>query len=66
VLQNRRDKKFRLAVGSFIEDYDNYVDIITCKAPWQSFVDVHLTFTRLCLLPGSAPRNPCNTAKQHD
>ncbi|KAK9832065.1 hypothetical protein WJX81_003548 [Elliptochloris bilobata] len=26
---NRRDKKFRLAVGSFIEEYENYVEIIT-------------------------------------
>ena len=30
-LQNRRDKKFRLAVGSFIEDLDNRVEIITRK-----------------------------------
>ena len=31
-VQNRRDKKFRLAVGSFIEEYENYVEIIT-RAP---------------------------------
>lgn len=29
ILQNRRDKKFRLAVGSFIEKFDNNVEIIT-------------------------------------
>ena len=27
--QNRRDKKFRLAVASFNEEYNNYVEIIT-------------------------------------
>ncbi len=29
LLQNRRDQKFRLAVGSFLEDYNNKVEIIT-------------------------------------
>lgn len=28
-LQNRSDKKFRLAVGSFKEEYSNHVEIIT-------------------------------------
>jgi len=32
-MQNRRDKKFRLAVGSFIEELNNRVEIITCKHP---------------------------------
>lgn len=32
-VQNRRDKKFRLAVGSFIEEYENYVEIITRAPP---------------------------------
>lgn len=32
-LQNRKDQKFRLAVGSFIEDYDNSVEIITRGLP---------------------------------
>ena len=34
-LQNRRDKRFRLAVGSFVEDspLNNYVEIITCAGP---------------------------------
>jgi len=30
-MQNRRDKKFRLAVGSFIEELNNRVEIITCN-----------------------------------
>ena len=29
--QVRRDKRFRLAVGTFKEDCSNYVEIITCK-----------------------------------
>lgn len=28
-MQNRSDKKFRLAVGSFKEEYSNHVEIIT-------------------------------------
>ena len=32
-LQNRKDQKFRLAVGSFIEEYNNSVEIITCATP---------------------------------
>ncbi len=31
--QNRKYHKFRLAVGSFIEEYANYVEIITCAMP---------------------------------
>lgn len=30
-VQNRADKKFRLAVGSFKEEYSNQVEIITCR-----------------------------------
>lgn len=31
--QERPDKKFRLAVGSFVEEYNNKVDIITARGP---------------------------------
>lgn len=41
-VQNRRDKKFRLAVGSFIEEYENQVEIITC-----------MTIAHLCASAGS-------------
>ena len=37
-VQNRRDKKFRLAVGSFIEEYENYVEIITRAPPCMTSV----------------------------
>ena len=30
--QNRRDKRFRLAVGSFLEERNNHVEIITCAS----------------------------------
>ncbi len=29
-LQNRPEHRFRLAVGSFIEEYQNRIEIITC------------------------------------
>lgn len=32
-LQNRQEHRFRLAVGSFIEEYQNRIEIITCASP---------------------------------
>jgi hypothetical protein len=34
--QERTDRRFRLAVGSFLEEYNNRVDIITARAPRRS------------------------------
>ena len=33
VVQERRDSKFRLALGSFLEEFNNRVEIVTVRTP---------------------------------
>ena len=39
--QNRPEQRFRLAVGSFIEEYNNRIEIITCKHPAETCSALH-------------------------
>ncbi|EIE18030.1 WD40 repeat-like protein [Coccomyxa subellipsoidea C-169] len=62
---NRRDKKFRLAVGSFIEEYDNYVEIITLDDATCKFTsDAQLAFqhpyppTKIMFMPDKEGAQP--------
>ena len=65
-VQNRRDSRFRLAVGSFIESYNNYMEIITRRLPVPCYSTHHIQ------VPESidvrrlqcSPRIQCNTLWQ--
>jgi WD40 repeat protein len=43
-LQCRKDQKFRLALGSFIEDYNNKVQILTVRSPSPSAPSLAFAF----------------------
>ncbi|KAK9803873.1 hypothetical protein WJX72_001200 [[Myrmecia] bisecta] len=62
---NRRDQKFRLAVGSFLEDYNNKVEIITLDDENGTFSsDPNLTFqhpypaTKIMFIPDKECTRP--------
>ena len=57
-VQNRDKNRFRLAVGSFIEDHNNYVEIIECACPQRSSTH-RLDDPPACVMsPGSVPSVP--------
>ena len=54
--QNRPDKPFRLAVGSFVEDYPNRVDIVA--RTFLAFFGFYYSFAAAVIVVTSPPRSP--------
>lgn len=58
-MQERRDSKFRLALGSFLEEFNNRVEIVTVRAPARTRSAPQARRCRHCggcLLPGPGER----------